>query len=321
MPLRILRPIDLDAALRGESETLDAKDAVYSLARSAQPGAKERLSGLIHEGQTMPIRRRAALGLSLVPEARGALREAVATVEAPKVLAGVLLSLARVGLAEDLPVIRAAAARLSGHDADEAHFAVLLLAHRLRLGLDVVPPVRTPVAREVPAKTKAIVPGTAEEAVRAWRRFIPNARLGFEPDPGRCVVLHCARRDMLFIPSVELTPDVGLRLLKERMVLGATAAYERETGTWHHDLWILSTPSPEGAELQAWTQGGRPIYAGPANVTGGAVMFELRATVTSRVALAHVRGRLTNEELTVGGIVGNRGPSDARTIALRPRPQ
>jgi hypothetical protein len=321
MPSRIQRPIDLDAALRGESDALDAKDAVYRLARSGRADAKDRLRQMILDGQTMPIRRRAALGLSLVPDARGALHDVVGTIEDPKVLTGVLLSLARVGTGQDLAVIRKAADRLSGHDADEARFAALLLAHRMHLGFDVVPPIPTPVAREAPSKTKPVAIGSAEEAARAWRRFVPNASLGFIPDPGRSVVVHCARRPMLIIPSIDLTPDAGPRLLKERLVAGATAAYERETGTWHHDLWILSTPSPKGIELQAWTQGGRAMYAGVATVDQGTITFELRTTETSRLALAHVRGRVSGEGITISGTVGDRDPSDARTMASRPRPQ
>lgn len=103
--------------------------------------------------------------------------------------------------------------------------------------------------------------GSPEEAARAWSRFLPNASLGFEPDILRCSMIHCARRSVLVIPSTALREGVQ-PLLKQCMPVGATAAFERETAAWHHDLWILSTPARDGMELWAWTQSGCPSYAG-----------------------------------------------------------
>ena len=155
----------------------------------------------------------------------------------------------------------------------------------------------------------------------AWSRFVPNAHLGFEPDPGRCAVLHCGQRNILLIPSIELATEIGARLRKARVVVGATASYEREAGYWRHDLWIFSTPTPDGVELQAWTQGGLACYTGPGRVSDESLAFELRTTAASRLALVDVRGRLTQDALEVTGTVGDRPPSDARAPELRPRPQ
>ena len=320
MPAGTPGPIDLEAALKGQSAALPAKDAVYRLARSGVAGANERLSGLVREGATVAIRRRAALGLSLVVDARAALLEAL-SVDEPSVLAAVMLSLARVGTFEDLKAIRTPATRMSGHDAEQARFAELLLAHRLGLGLDVVPPIPTPPASQVPVRTQAITPGSPQEAVQAWSRFVPNASLGFEPDSRRCAMIRCGRRSILVVPSIELAQEVG-RLLKNRALVGATAAFEREAASWHHDLWIFSTPAASGGvELQAWTQGGRACYTGPGRVAGEDLTFELVTAARSRLALAHVSGRLTKDSLAIDGIVGDRDPSDSRAPALRPRPE
>ena len=134
-------PADLEQGFKGLSPVVAPKDAVYRLARSGAAGTKERLSGLVRVGASAAIRRRAALGLSLVIDARTTVLNLVDVDEA-SVLAHVLLSLSRVGTAEDLETMRAAAARLSGHDAEQARFAQLLLAHRLGLGLNVVPPIQ-----------------------------------------------------------------------------------------------------------------------------------------------------------------------------------
>jgi hypothetical protein len=311
-------PADLEEALKGLSPVLAAKDAVYRLARSAAPDAKERLSGLLREGASAAIRRRAALGLSLVIDARPALLELVG-VDEPSVLAHVLLSLARVGVKEDLETIRIAAARLSGHDAEQARFAGLLLAHRLGLGFDVVPFIPIPPASQVPAHTKAVTLGSPQEATRAWSRFAPNASLGFEPDPRRCAMIHCARRLILFIPSIQLAESVR-QLLRNRTVVGATAAHELESASWHHDLWILSTPASGELELQAWTQGGRACYTGSGHVAGEDLSFELRTAASSPLALAHIRGQFTKDGLAIDGTVGDRDPSDSRRPTLRRRP-
>jgi hypothetical protein len=313
-------PVDLEAALKGQSPALAAKDAVYRLARSAAPDTKERLSGLVREGASAAIRRRAALGLSLVIDARTALLESVG-VDEPSVLAHVLLSLARVGTGEDLKTIRVAAARLSGHDAEQARFAELLLAHRLGLGLDMVPPISTPPARQVPAHTKAVTLGSPQEAMRAWNRFAPNASLGFEPDSRRCAMIHCARRMILFIPSIQLAKEDGRYLLKDRTVVGATAANDRETASWYHDLWILSTPASGGVELQAWTQGGRACYTGQGHVARDGLSFELWTAESSRLALVRIRGRFAKDGLAIDGTVGDRVPSDSRAPRFRPRAQ
>ena len=320
MPAPTPGPIDLEAALKGQSPALPAKDAVYRLARSGAPGAIERLRGLVREGATVAIRRRAALGLSLVVDGRAALVEAV-DVDEPSVLAAVLLSLARVATREDVTAIRTAAARLSGHDEEQGRFAELLLAHRFGIGLDVVPPIPTPPASQVPVRTRAITPGSSQEAAHAWSRFVPNANLGFEPDSRRCAVIHCGRRSILMVPSIELAHEAGRRLLENRALVGATAAYEREAGSWHHDLWILSTPAPGGVELQAWTQGGRACYTGPGRVAGEDLAFELATTARSRLALARVSGRLTKDGLAIDGTVGDRDPSASRAAPLRPRPE
>jgi len=313
-------PIDLEAALKGQSPALAAKDAVYRLARSAVAGGKERLSGLVREGETVAIRRRAALGLSLVVDARTALLESL-DVHEPSVLAHVLLSLARVGAAEDLKAMRTAATRLSGHDSVQARFAELLLAHRLGLGVDVVPPIPTPPASGIPVRMKAVTLGSPQEVARSWSRFVPNASLGFEPDPRRCSMIHCARRSILVIPSIHLSKEDSRRLLEYRALIGATGTYERETASWHHDLWILSTPASGEVELQAWTQGGRACYAGPGHVAGEEIAFEMRTADSSRLALADVRGRFAKHGLTISGTVGDRDASDSHAPALRRRPE
>lgn len=317
MPARTPGPVDLEAALQGRSPTLAAEDAVYPLARAAGAGAKERLARLLREKATPAIRRRAALALSLLADGKAALLDSLDTDE-PSVLAAVLLSLARIGTADDLKAIRAAATRLSGHPAQQARFAELLLAHRLGLGLDVVPPIPTPPASQVPVHATAVTMGSPEEAARAWTRFMPNASLGFDPDIQQCSMIHCARRSVLVIPSTALR-EGAQRLLKERMLVGATAAFERETASWHHDLWILSTPAADGTELQAWTQGGRPSYAGSGRVTGGDAAFEFRTADTSRLALVHVSGRLTKAGIAIEGTVGSRDPADSRAPVSRLR--
>lgn len=311
-------PIDIEAALRGQSAVLAAKDAVYRLVRSGAPDAGDRLRGLVREGATVAIRRRAALALSLVPEARLALLDALA-VEEPAVLTAVLLSLARVGVAEDLTSMRTAAKRLSGREAEQARFAELLLAHRLHLGPEIVPAMPTPPARELPTRTKPVTSGSAEEIARALAGFVANAHLGFEPDRRRCALIHCARRDILVIPSMERAHGDLQRLLHDRALVGATAAYEREAASWFHDLWIFSTPSKGGVDLQAWTQGGRACYTGPGRLEGDALVFELRTTESSGLALASVRGRFTSDGLEVEGTVGDRDPSDPRGPVLRRR--
>jgi hypothetical protein len=315
------RPGDsnLQAALEGHVPALAAKDAVYVLARSQGAAARDQLRELVRQHAAVAVRRRAALGLSLVVDARAALLELV-DVDEPSVLAAVLLSLARVGTAEDVKTIRTAARRLGSPAAEQARFAELLLAHRLRLGPGVVPPVRTPAASQVPVNAHAVTPGSPQEAVAAWSRFVPHASLGFEPDSRRCAVIHCARRNILIIPSTELTTQGRERLLEERMLLAATAAYERENGTWHHDLWIFSTPTATGVELQAWTQGGRACYTGPGRVVEQDLAFELFTTASSHLALAHLRGRLTKDSIAVEGTVGDRDPSDARAPESRRPP-
>lgn len=313
-------PVEIERALQGQSAALDAKDAVHQLARSGFPGSTERLIQLVREEPAIATRRRAALGLSLMADARTALLNLV-DVSEPTVLASVLLSLARVGSAEDVRAIRAAATRLNGASAEQARFAELLLAHRLGLSRDLVPPIPTPPEIKVPVRANGIVQGVAQEAAIAWSRFVPSAHLGFEPDPRRCAVLHCEQRNILLIPSIELATGIGARLRRAPVVVGATASYEREAGYWLHDLWILSAPTPDGVELQAWTQGGLACYTGPGRVSDDAVAFELRTTASSRLALADVRGRLTQDSLEIAGTVGDRPASDARAPELRPRPQ
>jgi hypothetical protein len=314
------RPLEIERALQGASSALAAKDAVYHLARSGLPGAKERLTQLIREEASVATRRRAALGLSLLADARAALLDVMDVTE-PPVLSAVLLSLARVGIAEDVRAIQAAAKRLIGPSAEQARFAELLLAHRLGLSPEVVPPIATPAASESPLRAKQIAPGNAQEAARAWSRFVPNAHLGFEPDPRRCATLHCAQRHILIIPSMALTTEMDATLRQARMVVGATASYEREAAVWHHDLWIFSTPTADGVELQAWTQGGLASYTGTGRATGDVLAFELRTTAASHLALIEVRGRLSAESLDVEGVTGDRPPSDAGAPVPRSRPQ
>jgi len=313
-------PFELERALQGQSPALAAKDAVHKLARSGMADAKERLARLVRDEGPVDTRRRAALGLSLIANARTALLELLDVGE-PSILAAVLLSLARVGTAEDAATIRTLARRLTGPLAEQGRFAELLLAHRLGLGLDIVPPIQTPPEREVPVRTSAITSGQPQEAMTAWTRFVANAHLGFEPDKRRCMLIHCARRSILLIPSLELANQIGQRLLAARMIVGATAAYEREAAAWHHDLWILSTPASGGVELQAWTQGGLACYTGSGRVTGEQLAFEVRTTASTRLALARISGRLTKDSLTIEGTVGDRAPSDSPAPVLRRRPE
>jgi hypothetical protein len=134
-------------------------------------------------------------------------------------------------------------------------------------------------------------------------------------------MIHCARRSILVIPSIQLSKEDGRGLLKDRALVGATATYELETASWHHDLWILSTPASGEVELQAWTQGGRACYTGPGHVAGEEIAFELGTADSSRLALAHVRGRFAKHGFTIGGTVGDRDASDSHAPALRRRPE
>ena len=107
--------------------------------------------------------------------------------------------------------------------------------------------------------------------------------------------------------------------LGRRAVIGATAAYEREPGTWFHDLWILSTPVASGVELQAWTLGGRAAYVGSGRLENEVFTFTLSTTASSRLALVDVRGRLTADALAIDGAIGDRDPAESRTPVLRSR--
>jgi hypothetical protein len=312
-------PIDLEAALQGRVPALPAKHAVYRLARSGAAGATERLAGLLRQPTAVQIRRRAALGLSLLPDARTTLLEAV-SVDEPTVLAAVLLSLARVGVDADVDTIRSATARLTGRAAEQGRFAELLLAHRLGLGREIVPPIPTPVANEAPTRTSEVTSVSPQSAATAWERFVPNASLGFEPDPYRGVVIQCAGSSVLVLPSAESRGEGVRNLLVERRLIGATATYEREDGSWHHDLWIFSTPMGDAVELQAWTQGGLACYVGPGRVVGNELAFELRTTAGSHLALVSLDGHLTSDSLTIHGSVGDRAPSDAQAPEPRQPP-
>ena len=114
---------------------------------------------------------------------------------------------------------------------------------------------------------------------------------------------------------------MAVRLRQSRMVAGATASYEREAGLWRHDLWILSTPSSQGVELQAWTLGGKLAYAGAGRIAGEELTFVLRTVTSSGLALAEITGRLTTDSLIVEGTIGDRAASEARTPSPRQRPQ
>ena len=319
MPPAISGPVSLDRAISGQYSDFAPKDAVYQLARSGMAGAEERLVALAREEGPPEIRRRAALALTLMTNARSALLPLL-EVRQPSVLAAVLLALARVAEAEDVKAMRGAAGRLSGHEAEQARFAELLLAHRLGLGPDVVPPIVVEPENQVPRNTRSIVAGNREEAEKAWSRFTPHANLGFEPDGRRSALIHCANRDILFIPSIEFSGANGSHVLAVRMIAGAAASYEREAGLWRHDLWILSGPTRTGIELQVWTLGGRACYTGQARIDGEEVAFELVTGAASSLAIAHVRGRLTEHSLTIEGVVGDRPASYARQAVPRRRP-
>jgi len=319
MPTSISGPISLDRALDGQYSEFAPKDAVYQLARSGMAGAETRLVALAREQGPLPIRRRAALALSLMANPRHALLPLL-DVREPAVLAAVLLALARVAQPEDLEPMRRAAGRLSGHEAEQSRFAVLLLAHRVGFGPEIVPTVVLQPERHLPTDTRSIDAGSRQEAEKAWSRFRPQAALGFEPAGLRSLLIKCPNSDILFIPAQDFHGENGSRAFKERMIAGATASYEREAGVWCHDLWILSIPTSTGIDLQGWTLGGQACYVGQAQVDQGELAFELATAAGSSLAIARIRGRLTNESLTLEGVVGDRPKGYARHAVPRERP-
>ena len=141
--------------------------------------------------------------------------------------------------------------------------------------------------------------------------MVLNASLGFEPDMARAEPVQCGRRRLLVMPATGMTGGAIRTFLAARAVVGATAAYEREPGAWYHDLWILSTPAADGVVLQAWTQGGRAVYAGTGRIENDAFTFELSATAESRVALVDVRGRLS-----IGAIADRRHAGRSRSVRI-----
>ncbi len=311
MPTPISGPISLDRALSGENATFAPKDGVYQLARSGLADAQARLVALAREEGPLDIRRRATFALSTMADARSVLLRLVDVGE-PAVLAAVLLALARVGKAEDVKVIRRAAGRLSGHEAEQAQFSELLLAHRVGLGPEVVPPIAIQPERQKPSDARALSAGSPEEARQACDRFVAQAHLGFEPDVQRSALIHCVHNDILFIPATDLHGGKGERVLATRMIAGSTASYEREAGVWRQDLWVFSAPRSAGIELQVWTVGGRACYTGHARVDGEDVTFELVTGAGSSLAIAHVRGRITEDSVVIDGVVGDRPATDAR---------
>ena len=74
-------------------------------------------------------------------------------------------------------------------------------------------------------------------------------------------------------------------------------------------------------ELQAWTLGGKLVYAGSGRLAGEALTFVLRTAAFTGLALAEITGRLTTDSLIVEGTIGDRAPSEARAPTPRQRPQ
>jgi hypothetical protein len=317
MPTPTSGSFSLDRAVVGEYSNPSPKDGVYALARSGLPDAAEQLAMLVRDEGRLDLRRRAALALSKFDDAREVLLRLV-EIREPAVLATVLLALARVGEVEDLDVIRRAASGLSGHAAEQAQFAQLLLAYRLGLDSAFVPPIVIRPEIKAPIDARPVSMGSPAKARNACLVFTSHAHLGFEPDLEQSVLIHCGHSDTLLIPSISLRS--AKRLSAARMVLGATASYEREAGVWRHDLWIFSAPANVGIELQAWTLGGRACYTGHGSVVDEVLTFELVTGASSPLAIARLHGQLSKESISIAGVVGDRPASDARRPTPLERP-
>lgn len=283
----------LDDAVRGKVAGLSPQDAVSRLARSKRADRDDILCGLIDHHAVTELRYRAALALSMAPNARKRILERLATAE-PMVRAGLLLSLARVGEPDDLAAMTAASHGLAAHNARRARFATLLLAHRHSLPEAKVP-APAPVNTVLPAKqARRFMVGAPAEAAGAWARFSSAAHLGMIPDPATASVIEGKQcRTLVVLADSFGAEDVASG---RRAVAGVLGVYDRETGAWNHDSWVLTS----NQRVDVWTLGGKHIYSGTAGVaSSGLVSFRVATVATTGLAPLVAEGHLRDGRIAL----------------------
>lgn len=302
----------LDDALRGKVAGLDPKDAVSRLARSTRADRGELLAELVDQHPDPVVRYRAALALSLAPDARAQILARLAEPD-PLVRAGLLLSLGRVGEPVDVTAMREASRGLVDQNARRAELAVLLLAHRHALPEAVVP-APPPANTVLPAEAvRRYTVGEPAEAAAAWRRFTASAALGMTPAPTTATLIEGKQSQALVVLADSFTPQDAAS--GRRAVAGLIAIYDRETGAFHHDSWILTGDG----QVDVWSLGGKRLYSGRLETApDGQVSFQVATVEATGLAPLVAVGHLRDGQLS---LVECYSDPFARRAAARPRPQ
>lgn len=325
LPARWLDAAQLRAAVRGEERGISRKTALYLLATQVDIENRhlDFRSVLERADESRTMRYLAALYLGRIDT-----REAVSIleqnlrIEDELVLGRVLRSLAGIGDAESLRRIGEIRARLHGWVAEEAEWAVRLLAHRHGVAGHEVPMPREEEYLELGGRASrdlGIREATAGEKV-ALRKAIELEPLGLSVAWDHVYHLHCGPRTMLLV-------------LNSQVIEGGTRRHEVRScalagiiGHWrHHDgafapryfMLTCEAPSADGLNVTLWNTNGRLVLAGFAGaVAGGDLGFAIRSVGrfgAQRVDVAGTlaRGRIDPSRMRVGTRV------TARKVAVR----
>lgn len=308
---------ELREAVFGSSDRLSKVLAVQLLGRKDYP---EKVADFRHvlldERQSMRARHSAAveLGRMKSEQAAVALREGLKTHD-DLVRRAVLLSLGRVGGAQDIPVIQAQ--REQAVVEQSANWAATLIAYRFGEG-------GHEIAFQDAGSSQAIEGGGRAGKIRCGRDDEKASRAVLETvedAPGirltarGAVVMYCENIS-IYLPNEQFAAPVGPpRLLERKAIAGVVAAIDSHA-RWSVKYLVLTHPSKSSGSLKisVTTTTGTLVYAGEGTVAGGRLQFTLITLQQAGVMPLEIKGTFDQQGQLYLEIISIKSPPPARLI-------
>lgn len=294
---------------------LTVRDRAEALARLAVSDVPTRLHDLQavldNASENTGLRSLAAayLGKIATPAALDILLASSRT-QTRGVLAQIVDVLGRIGDQRALAAVQGIAARAPYPLSTRAAFAATLIAHRLELTGDGLPPFGRVTyldpsdSRLVPFFIRSADPRAVASVLRQL-----TSRYAIELADRPAFEIVCERRkDFLLLNRSLLRPDVVERLPQVRVMFGLICARDMETGTYSVTAVVLTAPAirPQ-VEIRVFRPNGQALIGATGQVRSGLLHFRL-LSVTRPVARRVVE------------IVGSFGPAGLSVTSARAAP-
>ena len=312
------------AMAAGQVESPNRMHAIATLGRLGTKEARAVLAGLLaNPREDMGVRISAALQLTRSGDAvaESALIKALRKAKEPVLAIKLIQSLARVGEAGSLGVLRKFAESRDKIIADQARFAVSIVSYRLGRSGAFLPVPGANRMKRIPKGASpvelSLKPAAAAQA-KAVLSAIEGDAFGLRLSVDGAQRMRCGRNDLFLLFGQELARRPFATVLPGRPRLAGLIVKKAEVEDSYSVYRLVFTwPAPRGKlHIAVHRPDGRQMLYGMATTSERTLQFSLRSVAPESNALIEIAGEAQDTRLTFRALRAGRL---ARSQKLTPR--